>query len=102
MPDDIGGKVIYRPEPEHWCVIPTYPKDEYPKGTVWQCDCGNTYVSEGMRKPYYSNTGHPAATLEWHRETKREKRKRYKRDQGLIHTVDMQTPGCPSQGGDTS
>lgn len=25
---------------------------DYPKGTVWECDCGNTWISTG---PLYSN-----------------------------------------------
>ena len=67
------GHTVYRPSQEHVCDpgwtykdapegsfpfgagrygIPPGPR-EFPKGTIWQCDCGRTWVSTG---PIADNT----------------------------------------------
>jgi len=58
----MGGKILKTPEREHSCdpgwreggpaVLGgryAYPPDprSFPKGTVWQCECGQTWVSQG-------------------------------------------------------
>lgn len=71
-----GGRVVARPLPKHDCapgwtaktgsdgkgrVLDPPSATDYPKGTVWECPCGKTWVSRGSAGTY-SNMAH------WHRE----------------------------------
>ena len=84
------GRVIERPEREHACspgwtdggpvkdipglegrryAIPPTSYD-YPKGTVWECECGKVWVSLGAPAPQ------SPGFCDWRRETWRERRRR--------------------------
>lgn len=72
--------VVYRPQGPHSCDLPggieTIGQD-YRKGTVWRCDCGTTWVSQGVTGGGYQRSGgYAAGGLEWKRESKRARRKR--------------------------
>lgn len=83
----MSGQVISRPEREHVCSpgrtyglaesgpfvgqrygIPPSAYD-YPKGTLWECECGKVWVSRAPRP------GSPGL-CDWRRETRRERRRR--------------------------
>ena len=84
----MSGRVVSRPELGHacspgWTTYTTGPESQpfgagtwarppsesgYPRGTVWQCECGLTYVSLG---------GVPGdRTPRWRKERRRERRRR--------------------------
>ena len=83
----MSGQVISRPGREHSCspgwtqggpvehmpgkayAIPPSAYD-YPKGTVWECECGKVWVSLGAPAP--TSPGF----CDWRRETWRERRRR--------------------------
>lgn len=67
--------IAYTPQPDHEPRMIEGVATAYPKGTVYECDCGTTWVCQGMVKPYMA-TGHVSASLEWKRESKRARRKR--------------------------
>ena len=46
---------------------------EYPKGTVWECSCGQFWVSRGA--PRWPDIYRPGVCL-WRRESRRERRRR--------------------------
>ena len=64
----MSGQVVHRPERQHSCApgwtqggpvadrpgcsyaIPPEPR-EFPEGTVWQCECGVSWVSTGPIAP---------------------------------------------------
>ncbi len=90
----MSGQVISRPEPEHacspgwtystpvqseralWLGTPparvAYPPSayDYPKGTIWECECGKVWVSLGAPAP------RSPGFCDWRRETWRERRRR--------------------------
>lgn len=85
----MSGRIVAKPEPGHacapgWATYTTGPEAEpfgagtwasppneadYPKGTVWECDCGRTYVSLGSITP-------GDRTPRWRKERRRERRRR--------------------------
>jgi hypothetical protein len=83
----VSGEVVSRPQRKHQCApgwrlapsglhaIPPSAYD-YPKGTVWQCECGQTWVSKGAPTP--SSPGF----CTWRREGRWERRRRERRENG--------------------
>jgi hypothetical protein len=87
----MGGKVVASPPSEHYCApgwtrcqqiedggcfpagsyyaIPPAGWD-YPKGTVWECECGRTWVSTGP--PSFNSPG----LVDFRPERRRERRRR--------------------------
>lgn len=101
--------VVYKPERKHHCSpgwtwrastgegigavpkgmrygIPPTPWD-YPKGTVWQCECGQTWVSQGSPA-----AGRPGWCT-FRREGRFERRRRERRSQ---RTEMRETPWPPA------
>ncbi len=87
---DGDGKVLFTPEREHGCAPgwtqgdpvrdrPGYsyanPPEpgKYPKGTVWECPCGLTWVSTGPIAP------NSPGFIDFRRERRGERRRREKR-----------------------
>lgn len=83
----MSGQVISRPEREHACSpgwtqggpvegMPGYVRAippaayDYPRGTVWECECGKVWVSKGAPAPQ------SPGFCDWRRETRRERRRR--------------------------
>lgn len=77
--DPVSG-VVYRPQGPHSCDLPGGIEtigEDYRKGVVWQCDCGTTWVSQGITGGGLQRSGgYASGGLEWKRESKRARRKR--------------------------
>jgi len=98
----MSGTIVYEPKRDHRCspgwrwetstggphvpgAPPPLPKgarygvppspSKYPKGTVWQCACGQTWVSQG------SPAEHMPGVCTWRREGRWERRRRERRSQ---------------------
>jgi hypothetical protein len=71
--EDCGPPFGAAPPGGRW----TYPPAarDYPKGTVWQCDCGQTWISTG---PIASNA---PGIIDFRRERRGERRRRERRAQ---------------------
>lgn len=81
------SRVVYRPPATHECapgwewqecgpdgslpgqMMGTPPwEPDFPRGTVWECDCGVRWLSRGVVGPHRLGNGYLAADLEWERE----------------------------------
>jgi len=102
VPAPIGreGVVVHRPAGEHECnpgvthkpiqegsdLASLHPgalyaavpnASDYPRGTVWKCNCGTTWVSLGLTGGgLQRGGGYAAPGLEWKRESTRTRRRR--------------------------
>lgn len=94
------GHVVYRPSGEHECnpgvTYRPWPEDseipppfegarlvdnpevrDYPRGTVWECECGTTWVSRGAAPtPPGWHLAEGSRDVLWKRESRRARRKR--------------------------
>lgn len=72
--------VVYRPQGPHSCDLPGGIEtigEDYRKDTVWRCDCGTTWVSQGITGGGLQRSGgYASGGLTWKREGKRARRKR--------------------------
>lgn len=59
-------------------VSPPWPPN-FPRGTVWECDCGTRWISRGV-VPARLNHGYAAAGLEWEREGWFARRRRLRKE----------------------
>jgi hypothetical protein len=85
-PHECNPGVIHKPIPEGSDLASLHPgaqfavlpgRYDHPRGTVWKCDCGTTWVSQGLTGGGLQRSGgYAAAGLEWKRESKRARRKR--------------------------
>lgn len=87
--------IVHRPTVEHACQPPSaapgglpLTNRDHPAGTVWQCDCDRTWVSQGMTGGGQQHSGgYSSASLRWRAEGRRERRTRER------HSTPEQVPG---------